>query len=246
MTHEPTHITFVPLVDRRRLLIALGALLASGCAATSTVAAHHVEGHLGGGGGPLARPATPFKVQVVRLGLAPEVLREWPDLRDKRLGFGLSNRIVEALFDSGWFQFLEEKDAVVERIVDQWDKAINRDDLYQPKHFEGLAVPDFLVYGEIFEFASGREERAVGLSGESHGITRLGIQLRFASVATGEFIPASAVGEAVADEDVRTLFSHSKRDFAESAIGQATQAALDQAVPQLLRRIERSGLRPSP
>ncbi len=245
MNDDPRRLRFDPAIDRRRALLALGALLAGGCATTSTVAEHHVQGHLGGGA-PLARPGTPFKVQVVRLGLSPEVLREWPDLRDKRLGFGLSNRIVEALYDSGWFRFLEEKDAVVERIVDQWDKAINRDDLYRPKHFEGLEVPDFLVYGEIFEFATGREERAAGISGESHGITRLGIQLRFASVATGEFIPASAVGEAVADDDVRTLFSHSKRDFAQSAIGQATQSALDQAVPQLLRRIESSGLRPSP
>lgn len=245
MSNDPRRPTLVPVIDRRCALLALGALLAGGCAATSTTAEHHVEGHLGGATG-VTRPSTPFTVQVVRLGLTPEVLAEWPDLRDKRLGFGLSNRIVEALYDSGWFRFLEEKDAVVERIVDQWDKAINRDDLYQPKHFEGLEVPDFLVYGEIFEFATGREERAAGLSGESHGITRLGIQLRFASVASAEFIPASAVGEAVADEDVRTLFSHSKRDFAQSAIGQATQSALDQAVPQLLKRIARSGLRPSP
>ncbi len=229
----------------RAIVRACAALLAASCASTSTIAEHHVAGHLAGAA-PAARPPVPFKVQVVRLGLAPEVVRDWPDLRDKRLGFGLSNRIVEALYDSGWFRFLEEREAVVERIVDQWDKAINRDDLYRPKHFEGLEVPDFLVYGEIFEFSTGREEHVTGLRGESHGTTRLGLQLRFASVATGEFIPASAVGEALSDEDVRTLFSHSKADFAESAIGQATQSALDQAVPQLLKRIERSGLEPSP
>ncbi len=229
----------------RALALGCAALLAASCASTSTIAEHHVAGHLGGQGS-LAAPPVPFKVQVVRLGLAPEVVRDWPDLRDKRLGFGLSNRIVDALYDSGWFRFLEEREAVVERIVDQWDKVINRDDLYRPKQLEGLEVPDFLVYGEIFEFSTGREEHVTGLSGESRATTRLGIQLRFASVATSEFIPASAVGEALSDEDVRTLFTHSRANFSESAIGQATQAALDQAVPQLLRRIERSGLRPAP
>ena len=220
-------------------LTLLGAVLLTalaGCATTSVQRGHR---HAGGAAALPPPPAKPYSIQVVQLGLSENVIRQWPDLRDKKIGFGLSNRIVEGLYDTGWFRFLEEKDEIVTRIVEQWDKVINRDDLYRPKELDTLETPDFLVYGEIYEFSVGSEESVVGIAGSASKVTRIGIQLRFAEVASGEFVPASGLGEEWVEEDVRVLFIQTKRDFSSSAIGRATDMAVDQAVAKLLPRIAR-------
>ena len=38
---------------------------------------------------------------------------KYPELADKRVGWGLSNRIVEGFYDTRRFEFVEEKEAIL-------------------------------------------------------------------------------------------------------------------------------------
>ena len=61
------------------------------------------------------------KVQIVRFGISADVLQKYPELAEKRIGWGLCNRLVEAFYGSGRFQYLEEKEGILKRILKQWE-----------------------------------------------------------------------------------------------------------------------------
>lgn len=46
-------------------------------------------------------------------------LEKFPILRDHRIGFGVSNRLTDILFDVNRFEFIEEKQEIAERLVQQ-------------------------------------------------------------------------------------------------------------------------------
>ena len=55
-------------------------------------------------------------VQLSKLNVNKELWETFPELREKSLGLGVSNRIVENLLYTNRFEFTEEKDAVVNQI----------------------------------------------------------------------------------------------------------------------------------
>lgn len=58
------------------------------------------------------------KVQVVQISIPTDDIKRYPELAEKRVGFGLSNILVETLFDTGRFTFLEEKEQILKRLVE--------------------------------------------------------------------------------------------------------------------------------
>ena len=46
---------------------------------------------------------------------------KYPELADKRVGWDLSNRIVEGFYDTRRFEVVEEKEANLKRMLDQWN-----------------------------------------------------------------------------------------------------------------------------
>src|SRR5215472_12270655 len=61
------------------------------------------------------------RVQVVQIRIPAEDLKGYPELAEKRVGFGLSNILLETLYDTNRFTFLEEKEQVLKRLVDLWE-----------------------------------------------------------------------------------------------------------------------------
>lgn len=181
----------------------------------------------------------PVRTQVIRFGLDPSVEEKYPELREKRIGWGLCNRIVEDLFDSGRFEFIEDKEEIIGRMFQQisstdhalWDEktVIEKGKIKQPEYY---------IYAEVYDFAVSKAERIRGVQTREASITRIGIQVRMTKVATGEYIPGSAIGEAVSRMD-RPLWGKTERDFDQSTVGKASELAIRKALHQLLLRWEK-------
>src|SRR4029450_13291111 len=89
------------------------------------------------------------KIQVVQINIPAEDVKRYPELAEKRVGFGLSSILVETLFDSGRFAFLEEKEQLLKRLVELWELTEDGILVKNPAAKEtALQAPEFLVYAE--------------------------------------------------------------------------------------------------
>ncbi len=59
-------------------------------------------------------------IALLNVGISDEVYELWPDLRDARIGLGVTNMVIEYLEWTNRFQFVEEKSEIKERMKDQW------------------------------------------------------------------------------------------------------------------------------
>lgn len=176
------------------------------------------------------------RVQVIRFGVPPEIAEQYPELAEKRVGWGLCNRIVETLYASGRFEFLEEKADVVKQMVEKWK--LSQAGIYTedtPVEAGLLRAPEYLIYAEVFDFAVGKREdlRAAGRTREL--ITRMGIQIRMVDVETGNYIPASGIGESTTTES-GTIWASDRLEFDQTTVGMASQRATNAAILALLKR----------
>src|SRR5687767_14590453 len=107
---------------RQIVCLMIIALLALGCAAsegphgTALTASSEAEGVRFP---PYRGPK--HKIQVVQINIPADDIKHYPELGEKRVGFGLSNILVETLFDTGRFSFLEDKEQILRRLVELWE-----------------------------------------------------------------------------------------------------------------------------
>jgi hypothetical protein len=48
----------------------------------------------------------PEGIQLIQIKVSENILNAYPELRDKRVGFGMTNRIIEVLEEAGRFYFV--------------------------------------------------------------------------------------------------------------------------------------------
>lgn len=174
-----------------------------------------------------ARRGDPIPVAVLPLGLTAQAAARYPRLTERQVGFGVHNAIVDALYETGWFRFVEEKPEVVEDVLQrQWLASSGAVAAEGALELGRLLGARYVIYGEVYGFAtSGAGDR---------GETSVELQLRMIDVETAEYVPASARGTATGA--LADGVSAGSADFAASTVGQATVRALDAAVPTLLER----------
>ena len=167
-------------------------------------------------------------VAVLPLGLTAATAERYPQLAERYVGFGVHNMLVERLYDTGRFRMVEDKPEVIEDLVNrQWMAAsggVSQDSAVRHGQLLGAR---YVVYGEVFEFASQKVRKKLSE-------TRVALQIRLVDVETSEYVPASGAG-AVSRKG--RLTPADRLDFARSTIGQATRAALEKAVPTLIGRL---------
>jgi curli biogenesis system outer membrane secretion channel CsgG len=177
------------------------------------------------------------RVQVVRFGIPEDLVKKYPELTEKRVGWGLSNRIVEGFFDTGRFEFVEEKETILNRIVEQWK--LSQAGIYaeeKPIDAGGLTAPQYLVYAEVYDFAVSYSEVLVGVAMEKTNTTIIGIQIRMVEVATGKYTPASGTGEA--KSKAASVWVNPNLPFDQTTVGLASQKAVNVALRNLLERLD--------
>ena len=177
------------------------------------------------------------RVAVLPLGLSKRAAKRYPQLLDRRVGFGIHQMIVDALAETNRFRFVEIRKEVLEQLMRQL--YLGQSDLVDPStalRIGRLKQPSAVIYGEVFDFGVGARERIVGVAASVSRVTRTGIQIRFVDPETTEYIPASGIGEAVSTSK-QVFFSGANMAFDETTVGRASREAIRHAVLQLLKRL---------
>jgi len=85
-------------------------------------------------------PGKTRTIQVVLVRIPKEDVDRYPELLEKRVGFGINSILVETLFDARRFRFLEEKATILRRLLEQ-QSFTEYGLLYREKVKEGLPKP---------------------------------------------------------------------------------------------------------
>ena len=179
-------------------------------------------------------------VQLSKLNVNKELWDMFPELRDKRVGLGVSNRIVENFEVTGRFKYAEEKEAIVSQMLDAWETDLNGLSNGKTKlSMEGIAVPKYIVYAEIYDFSVSYAETYDKGKLNKTNTTIIGIQIRMVNVDNSQYIVAS--GQGTATQVGEGMFKNPQMGFDQSTVGVATQRALEVATMNLVKRMEAYG-----
>lgn len=179
-------------------------------------------------------------IQLANLSVTKEIIDQYPELGDKRVGLGLTNRILENFEETGFFRYTEEKEDILNQMIDKWELSdaglategteINTGTLVLPKYF---------VYAELYEFSVSTEEVVDKFNTITRNTTRVGFQIRLVSVENGEYIIASGLGEST--QTGLGFLTNPEMNFDQSTVGMSTQKSLETATVTLIRRAQRRG-----
>jgi hypothetical protein len=102
------------------------------------------------------------------------------------------------------------------------------------------------VYAQVFDFVACSPVESIGLVNKNLTcVTSVGVQVRIAKTATGEYIPGSTDPLSPEGKYVHTvnlsLFGDTRLAFDQSAVGKATTQATQYAVLKALQRSDRAG-----
>lgn len=172
-------------------------------------------------------------IAVLPLALRPQIRELYPQLAQRSVGLGVHNMLLDRLLEVDRFRFVEENPEVLEDLIErQWlatTGAVSAETAVRQGRLLGAS---YVVYGEVSQFSSQKIEKKTYE-------TRIGIQVRLVDVETGELVPASGTGAVTRKGAIYT--KGDPVEFARSTVGEATQAALAEAVAGLMRRFPRSG-----
>ena len=93
-------------------------------------------------------------IQILSLGISEEVYAMYPELKDKRVGLGVTNIVVEFLEETNHFTFTEDKTEIKNRMVKQFqasqsgiteDKLDGRGKIRLAHYFAYIECYDFSV-----------------------------------------------------------------------------------------------------
>ena len=179
-------------------------------------------------------------IQLSKLNVNKELWDMFPELRDKRVGMGVSNRIIENFETTGRFKYAEEKEAIQNQMLDAWETELNGLSNGETKlKMEGIAVPKYVVYAEIYDFSVSYAETYDKGKLNKSNTTIIGIQIRMVNVDNGQYIVAS--GQGTSTQVGEGFFKNPQMGFDGSTVGVATQRALEVATVNLVKRMEQYG-----
>jgi hypothetical protein len=177
------------------------------------------------------------RVQILRFGVPKEITDQYPELAEKRIGWGLYNTVIEELYDTKRFEFIEEKESIRDRIMQNW--ALSQSGIaieeQQINDKRGLSLPQYLIYAEVFEFSVTTSEKVVGIAAEKVNATRIGVQLRIVDVSNGQYVPSSGTGEATTT--AKTVWIMADEPFNQTTVGLATKRGVHAAVMEMVRKM---------
>ena len=182
----------------------------------------------------------PVPVAILSIGVSEEVLKQYPELGDYRVGLGLSNITVAFMDETFRFEFVETKDEIKNRMVTQY-KASAKGLLTEKYELKGNIVgAKYFGYIEVYDFSISEDESISLKDGiKSNLVTRLGLQVRLVDAQSGIYMTGSGLGIATTTREM-TLLNDENLDeikFNQSSIGVATKKALNTAIYKIVKRM---------
>lgn len=184
-------------------------------------------------------------IQILKIGINEELYEMYPELKDKRVGLGVTNIVLEYLEYTNRFVFTEDKLEIKERMVQQFKAS---DKGFTENKVDGrgkIKLAKYFVYIEVYDF-SVSEDEVVRINGESKTtqVTRLGLQVKFVDAETGEILMGSGLGEATTIKTVSILdgVDDTEIKFNQSTIGITTKKSLETAASRIVSRMIKKGI----
>lgn len=182
----------------------------------------------------------PVPVAILSIGVNEEILSQYPELGDYRVGLGLSNITVAFMEETFRFDFVETRDEIKDRMVTQY-KASAKGLLTEKYELKGNIVgAKYFGYIEVYDFSISEDETVKLKNGVTNKlVTRLGMQVRLVDAQSGLYMTGSGLGTSVTTREMALLNDENLEEvaFNQSSIGIATKKALNTAVYKIVRRM---------
>ena len=180
-------------------------------------------------------------IQLLKIGINEELYTMYPELKDKRVGLGVTNIVIEYLEMTNRFVFTEDKLEIKERMIQQFKAS---DKGFTENKIDGrgkIKLARYFVYIEIYDF-SVSEDEVVKITGSAKATqtTRLGLQVRLVDAQTGLYMTGSGLGMSTTTREMTLLNDQNLEEvaFNQSSIGVATKKALNTAVYKIVKRMK--------
>jgi hypothetical protein len=184
-------------------------------------------------------------VALLNVGISDELYEMYPELRDGRVGLGLTNIVIEYLDWTNRFEFVEEKSEIKDRMKSQWvasRKGVSENQVYG---LGKIKLAEYFVTIEIYDFSVSEDEVLSLKDGSKQTqTTRLGLQVRFTNAENGTYFVGSGLGTAntVKTQEGLLGLDLEEINFRQSAIGVTTRKALETASARIVARMIRKGI----
>ena len=181
-------------------------------------------------------------VALLDVGISDDLYETYPELRDGRVGLGLTNIVIEYLDWTNRFEFVEEKSAIKDRMKSQWiasRKGVSENKVYG---MGKITLAKYFVTIEIYDFSVSEDEVLSLKDGSKQTqTTRLGLQVRFTNAENGTYFVGSGLGTAKTVKTQEGLLGLDLDEikFRQSAIGVSTRKALETASARIVARMIR-------
>ena len=182
-------------------------------------------------------------IQVLQIGINESVYEMYPELKDKRVGLGVANIVLEYLEMTDRFKFTEDKAEIKNKMIAQ-DKASAKGISQNEIKVKGnVILAKYFVYIEVYDFSVSEDEVVKATSGsKTTQTTRLGLQVRFVDAETGEVITGSGLGESSTIKTASLLDGVDEIKFNQSTIGISTKKALETASSRVISKLIKKGV----
>ena len=181
-------------------------------------------------------------IQVLNIGFTPELYEFYPELRENRVGLGVSNITLSYLEWTDRFIFTEDKEDIKQRMVKQHKasaKGISSNDI---KVVGNVILAEYFTYVEIYDYSVSEEEEITKDGIKIVLKTIIGMQVRFVNAETGSILTGSGSGEAVTIKRSNLLEGLDEVKFNKSTIGIATKKALESASARIVKKMIKRGI----
>jgi len=184
-------------------------------------------------------------IQLLKCGINDETYEAYPELKEKRVGLGVTNIVLEYLDNLNRFEFTEDKTEIKNRMVKQFQASQSGISENKLDGRGKIKLADYFVEIECYDYSVSEDETVNLKDGVKNLlVTRIGLQVRFTNAETGAIIAASGLGEAKTTREL-TFVSDATVDpvkFNQSTISIATKKALDIACANILGKMVKKGV----
>lgn len=182
----------------------------------------------------------PVPVALLDIGVSEAVLEQYPELKDGRVGLGLTNITIAFLDETFRFEFVETKEEIKDRMVTQYKASQKGFTANQTNIVGKITLAKYFCYIEVYDYSVSEDETVNLKDGiENTLVTRLGLQVRMVDAETGLFMTGSGLGDAITKREL-TFLNDANLDevqFNSSSVGVATRKALETAVAKIVKRM---------
>lgn len=184
-------------------------------------------------------------IQILKIGINEELYEMYPELKDKRVGLGVSNIVLEYLESTNRFKFTEDREEIKQKMIAQHIASAKGISENKIEVKGNVILAKYFVYIEVYDFSIGEDEEVSTSGAEIRQKTILGLQVRFVDAQSGEIITGSGSGDAVTVKKASLLDGLDDIKFNQSTIGVSTKKSLETASSRVVSKMIKKGIFPN-